>query len=409
VRGGLAGLALALFVVAGAPQASAQVAPKAPPKGAPKAGASPPAKPSGGPFDDLAARARQAHATQRLDEAADLYQRALKLRPDWTEGRFGLGTVLYDLDRYEEARAAFRRVTAEQPKSGPAWALKGVCEFRLKNLETALANLQKGLALGLGDSADLQSVANYHTAILLNRLGQPEAAYETLKGFAVRDYDSPTVIEALGLSALRLPYLPSESPVEKREMIVMTGRAVYLLVKNRRSAAAKTAFDELVTRFPEEPNVRYAYGVFLLRDEPQAALREFRRVLALQPSNVPAMLQIVTQLIKQGDFQEALPYAEKAVAIAPDRSAARAAYGRVLLELGQTDRAIEELEEAVRLGPQNDQAYFALSRAYQRAGRPQQARKALAVFVELDKIRRARSGLAGEEAEPSTPSRPPKE
>ena len=360
-------------------------------------------------FDALSADAQKAHKEQRLDEAVELYQRALKVRPLWSDGRFALGTVLYDLDRYDEARAAFKRVTAERPKSGPAWALKGVCEFRLKNLETALSDLQKGLVLGLGDSADLQAVANYHTAILLTRFGQPEAAFEILKGFALRDYDSPTVIEALGLSALRLPYLPSEAPVEKREMVLMTGRAIYLLVKNRRSEATRAAFEELVARYPEEPNVRYAYGVFLLRDEPQKALVELRRVLELQPTNLPALLQIVSQLIKEGDFAGARPYAEKAVATAPDHTAARSALGRVLLEADETDRAISELEEAIRLGPQNDQAYFALSRAYKRAGREAESRKALAVFVELDKARRARSASSPEEDATAPQARAPQE
>ncbi len=401
------GALVALCVFGAVAPASAQVAPKTPPRKPARAAPTTPAGSAG--FDALAEQAKKAHADQKLEEAVDLYQRALKLRPGWSEGRFGLGTVLYDLDRYEEARAAFRRVTAEQPKSGAAWALKGVCEFRLKNLETALPDLQKGLALGLGSNTDLQAVANYHAAILLTRFGQPEAAYEILKGFAVRDYDSPTVIEALGLSALRLPYLPSEAPVEKREMVVMTGRAVYLLVKNRRSEATRLAFDELVARFPEEPNVRYAYGVFLLRDEPQKALGEFRRVLEMQPSNLPAMLQIVSQLVKEGDFPGARPYAEKAVATAPDHTAARSALGRVLLETADVDRAIQELEEAVRLGPQNDQAYFALSRAYKRAGREAESRKALAVFVELDKARRARSAAGPEEGAAAAEPRAPQE
>ncbi|HXY38517.1 MAG TPA: tetratricopeptide repeat protein, partial [Vicinamibacteria bacterium] len=294
---------LATAIPAPAAQASA---PKAPRSAAPAA----PSKASTAAFDELSAQARKAHEEQRLDEAVELYQKALKLKPGWSEGRFGLGTVLYDLDRYEEARNAFKRVVAEQPKSGATWALLGVCEYRLKNLETALTDLQKGLVLGLGTSAELQSVANYHAAILLTRFGQPEAAYEILKGFAIRDYDSSTIIEAMGLSALRLPYLPSEAPVDKREMVLMTGRAVYLLVKNRRSEATRAAFEELVRRFPEEPNVRYAYGVFLLRDEPQKALAEFNRVLETDPQNLPAMLQIVSQMIKEGNSAAARPYAE---------------------------------------------------------------------------------------------------
>ena len=59
-------------------------------------------------------------SAQKLDEAQDLYQKALKLRPGWSEGRFALGTILYDLDRYAEARSEFRQVTASSPRTAPS-------------------------------------------------------------------------------------------------------------------------------------------------------------------------------------------------------------------------------------------------------------------------------------------------
>ena len=76
-------------------------------------------------FDALAKRAQAAHEAQKLDEALELYQKALRLRPRWSEGRFALGTVLYDLDRYEEARAEFRQVLVQEPKSGRGLGLPG--------------------------------------------------------------------------------------------------------------------------------------------------------------------------------------------------------------------------------------------------------------------------------------------
>jgi tetratricopeptide (TPR) repeat protein len=382
VRAALAATTAAVVWLAAA-GVSAQVAPK------PSAPARQPARtaaPAGSAaFDALARRAEAAHAAQQLDEALALYRKALQLRPRWSEGRFALGSVLYDLDRYEEARAEFRRVTVQQPKSAAAWALKGMCEFSLRNQEQALADIQRGRLLGLTDNPGLKGVADYHAGILLVRFGEFEAAREILSNFALLDQDSPGVIEGLGLAALRLPYLPSEAPPDKREMITIAGRAMFQFTKNRYSPTARMAFDELVTRFPDEPNVHYAKGAFLMTvEETEAGLAEFRRVLAMQPTHVPAMLQLAFHLMKEGRYEEALPYAENAVKAEPGFFAAHNALGRVLLDLDQTPRAITELETAARLAPNSVQTYFSLARAYQKAGRLEDVKKARATFARLE-------------------------
>ena len=160
---------------------------------------------------------------------------------------------------------------------------------------------------------------------------------------------------------------------------------MFQFTRNRYSPTARLAFDELVQRFPEEPNAHYAKGAFLMTvEEPEAGLAEFRRVLAMQPSHVPAMLQLAFHLIKEGRYEEALPYAESAVKAEPEFFAAHNALGRVYLELDKTDAAIKELETAARLAPNSVQTYFSLARAYQKAGRTEDVKRARETFVKLD-------------------------
>jgi tetratricopeptide (TPR) repeat protein len=382
-----------------------QAAPKPAQKPAPGAAAAPAAASA---FDGLARRAKAAQSAQRLDEAQDLYQKALKLRPGWSEGRFALGTILYDLDRYAEARSEFRQVTVQQPKNGPSFAFLGMCEFQLKEHEQALAHLIQGRLLGLGGNATLKSVADYHTGILLVRFGQYDSAREILSNFALVDQDSPGVIEGLGLAALRMPYLPSELPADKREMVTMAGRAMFQITRSRYSPTARLAFDELVNRFPEEPNAHYAKGVFLMTiEETPAGIACFRRVLAMQPNHVSAMLQIAFQLIKEGRYDEALPDAERAVQLEPQFFATHNALGRILLELGETDRAIASLEKAAQLAPNSVQTWFALTRAYQKAGRPDDVKKARETFVKLDAALRAEREKTRGVAVPPSSLEPP--
>ena len=49
---------------------------------------------------------------KQLEQAITLYQRALKLKPDWDEGLWNLGSIAYDLDRYSECAPAGPLVAA---------------------------------------------------------------------------------------------------------------------------------------------------------------------------------------------------------------------------------------------------------------------------------------------------------
>jgi tetratricopeptide (TPR) repeat protein len=338
-------------------------------------------------FDDLSRRAEEARDSGRLAEAVDLYRRSLELRPLWLEGWWYLGTLCYDLDRYPEGRDAFRRLVSISADMGPAWALLGLCEFQTREYDRALASLQRARSLGLGGSADLGYAALYHMALLFNRFEQFESAFVTLQDLVRTHLDNPQLVEALGLSVLRLPFLPTELPADRREPVLLAGRGAANWII-RRFDEAERYFRELGDRYPEMPNVRYARGVYLLQDRPDEALAEFRRELEISPSHLQAVLQIAFEYLKRGDYESALPWAEMAVELDPQSFVARNALGRIFHEIGETDRAIDELEKGLELAPDSPEMHFALARAYTRAGRREDAQRARTEFQRLDRIRR---------------------
>ena len=337
----------------------------------------------------LAKAADEARAAGRLEEAVRLYREGLQADPSWTEGRWALGATLYALERFDEARSAFQEVVTSAPSHGISWAFKGLCEFELRDYEQALADLQRADALGVPHK-EIAPVAAYHQAILLTRYEQFERSFEKLAEVTRAGYDSPSLIEALGLAGLRLPYLPSELGPEKREMVLMAGRAVNHWANNRRTAARR-GFEELLLRYPEQRHVHYTFGVFLLAEEQDAAIDQFERELRLSPFHVEAMLQIAVEKNLRAENDAARPLAEKAVELAPTLPAARNVLGRVLLELGETDRAIRELEEGIALAPNHRQMHFELARAYARAGRKEDAERERAIFTKLEAAERERT------------------
>ncbi len=337
-------------------------------------------------FHRLAERAAAARSAGRLDEAIKLYRQSLRLRPAWQEGWWALGTSCYELKRFTEGRLAFQRLSALEPKAGAAWAMLGLCEFQLREYESALGHLQRGRVRGLGEDAQLQVVTNYHAAILLNRAGQFESAYALLKPRARADEEQDDLLAALGLSVLRLSWLPTEMPPDQRELAVEAGRATFYAETNR-PLQARRAYEELKERYPNAPGVRYACGVYLLCEYPDEAIADFRRELSISPGHVQARLQIALEHLKRNEPNAGLPLAEEAVKLAPRAAPAHYALGRLQFALGQVKRAVIELEAAARLAPDSAEIWFALARAYGRAGRKQAAARARAEFLRLDKLR----------------------
>lgn len=360
-------------------------------------------------FNALAKQADKAREENRLNDAIALYLQALQVNPKWAEGWWYLGSIFYDRDRYTEGREALRNLLALQKNNGPGWALIGLCEYQLKNYDAALADLQYAPPLGLGGNKELMEVVRYHAGILMTRSGQFELGYEALRDFAREGNESMSVIEALGINLLRMPFLPVELPPDRREMVLLAGRAAFYMAA-RRVGEAQSAFQELIARYPDAPNVHYAYGAYLLIENSDTALEEFKRELKISPAHVPALLQIAFEYLKRNDSEAAKPFAEQAVKIAPSLFATRNALGRVLTELGQVDEGIRELEIGVKLAPDSPEMRFALARAYSRAGRKEDAARERAMFVKLDKekrtLREGAQAVGGIDAQPDKKEKP---
>lgn len=358
-----------------------------------------PAPPSSPAFTQLTQRAAEARQAEKLDDAIKLYQQAVKQKPNWLEGWWSLGTIYYQLDRYGDGRDAFKRLVALEPKGGVGWAFLGLCEYQLKDYANALSHLLRGRELGLGKEGEIAAVAFYHTGILLNRTEQFELAFAVLSQAAKAQRESRAMFEAIGLTMLRMAYLPAETPAAKREVVLKAGRAGFYMAAEQREQAARE-FSELLAVFPNEPNVNYAHGIFLMRDAPDEALQAFKKELQLSPQHVYARLQMAFEFLKRNEAANGLTYAEAAVKMAPELFAAHNALGRILLETGQTERAIKELEIGAKQAPDSAEMHFALARAYSKAARKADADRARAEFMRLDKLRRAnKENLVGDKPE----------
>ncbi len=341
------------------------------------------AQASGENFEDLARRAEAAIDSDPA-QAAALFKQALDLHSSWPEGWFYLGGALYRLNRYTDALDAFHKGLDLSPRNGVAWAFLGLCEYELGHFDAALADIGKGEQLGLGSNTEFETAVRQRAAMILIRSSLFDQAMSQLQPLAKHQENSTAVVEAVGLCALAIPQDSSKLPEGRRKVVDMAGQAMWAAT-SQRPKDAEAGFQKLLSAYPNEPGVHYAFGLYLMDTDQHAALAEFQKELSTNPSHWPALLVTAFLETRQGTPDLAMQLAEKARKLAPPSYLwlCDAEMGRALLAEDQPEKAVPLFEESVKLQPDNAQTHFYLEQAYRRVGRKSDAQREKAEFVRL--------------------------
>jgi tetratricopeptide (TPR) repeat protein len=334
-------------------------------------------------FAALSARATAAREAGDAAQAAALYRQAVALKPDWAEGWWYLGMSAYDEDAYPACREAFGKFLALEPKSVPAAALLGLCEYETGAYRDALAHLTAARAIPAALPPEVEQVARFHHAVLLTAAGRFDEATRVLRPLIPKAAANPTLNAAIGLDALQLSLLPKDIPEALRLAVAAAGQTAAAWVSGD---AAKTAaaFEDLLARYPAAPGVHAFYATYLLTEpRPSEAVRELRAELAAHPANARARALLSLVLHKLGNLDEALTLAAQAHREAPDLPRAQYAYGLALLDTGATAPSIPLLESAVRADPGQLDFHTALARAYSKAGRYDDSQRERRTSIDL--------------------------
>jgi tetratricopeptide (TPR) repeat protein len=338
--------------------------------------------------------AEKAREEDRVDEAIGLFQRALNKQPESEEALWYLGTLIYEKEKYAEACEVLRQFVTIRSDAGPAWALLGLSEFHLRQYPRALDHLQRAMALGMGDRKDLVLAVFYDVAVLLTHAERFDDSMDMILKMLASGPPDPALIVPAGLAGLRLPFLPTELPPDRRELVNLAGQVV-LAVQTQHYEEAKSEFKRLVSSYPSEPGVHFLYGAYLLQLHPDESVSEFERELEISPSHVLARIRLADYLITQGNFERALALARQAIKLDPKRASAHMLAGEALLGAGNTTDGLMELETARADDPSITRIHWDLLRAYAAAGRKQDAEREK---QEIERLQAARSSSRSNEA-----------
>lgn len=337
------------------------------------------------PFETLSKQAIASRDAGQLDQAVVLFKRALKVKPDWDEGWWNVGSIAYDQDKYTECAQSFQRLTVLKPDSAPGWIMAGLCEYGLRNFDSSVRNLLRAEHLGFQGPSELSKSGRLHLALVLIKTGKFEKAINVLSDLTKFDKKTPQIIVAAGTAGVRQPWLPVEVPESERAKVMQLGSAMaFGMELDFKDAISQ--FETVVKEYPNDANVRFRFGAYLMQQSPDRGLAELKKTLELDPDHIPTLVGLSAIYLSRGEPQLASDYGQRAVKADPGEFGPHVALGRALLGLGDDSGAAKELEIAVSLDPENPDARFSLASAYGHLGRKDDAQREQAEFKRLKKL-----------------------
>lgn len=115
-------------------------------------------------------------ADEKLDEAADVFEQALRIDPDNVETLLKLGYARFHLDQHSEALKVYDKILDIDVTNAEAWNLKALVHYEQKNYSKALDSVEKSI-----ESDPTYGMAWYNKACFLSLLNQIPESIEALK------------------------------------------------------------------------------------------------------------------------------------------------------------------------------------------------------------------------------------
>jgi len=194
-----------------------------------------------------------------LEQALDLYAKALGIDPNDSLTHYKIGNLQKDSGLLEAALASYDVTVALDPRHNRAFCNRGVVLQRLKRPQAALASFEKAITLNPEDA-----LSHYNHGALLREMSRLQ---EALKSYSQAVAISPGYVEALCNRGMLLQELGEwdaalidfERAIELRPGFAEPHyRRADLLVRMKQYAAAIVSYDEAIAC---NPTLRFAVGM----------------------------------------------------------------------------------------------------------------------------------------------------
>lgn len=334
-------------------------------------------------------QARDLHLVGDLEGAAHVYRSLLEADPDDAELAYRFGNVQKDQGLFDRALELYDRAVAVKPDYSQAYCNRAVVLGFLDRPADALDSYNRAINIDPTDS-----IAQCNRAMLLLGLGQKDAA---LAGFeAALEFDANIFTAQFGRGALLQERKLWQAALFAYDRAIAINPEDAATFYNRAVVAVELkrwdeALHDCARAVAFNPQFSSAYGkraeiLQELKQYPEA-LASYDQAIQLNPRD-PATFNnrgVLRQLMRQ--FEAALSDYDQAIALNPTDPAAWFNRGTVLKELDVSQGALAAYDRSISLRPDYDAAYVNRGALLQEQGRVQDAaasyRKALAIKPDL--------------------------
>lgn len=327
--------------------------------------------------EDLAGVASILESHNRLAEALQVRDQAVKKAPDDLEQRLGLAKVLLKQQKFSEAAVAFEILASQntneflslQGEQGrlDAWRELGVLEEKQKSLEAEVDAQPTDLAK-LGQLARLYE-----------RSGQREKAVELYEARRTKDPENLEYLRAIAplyetakmIDEALAAYQALLTQDRTRARVYQQNLLTLYLAADQKDDAIRAA-EALVSLAPGDPETRLSLAqVYLTYRQPDKALAEFRTALRLEPNEPEYYRQYGEVLESEKRYGEAHEAFRKMLDVAKEdttRIAAVTALTRIHVLQSRLDDLVAEFQRRIRNTPKKLAAYEELAVIYRESG-----------------------------------------
>src|SRR6266403_5141098 len=306
------------------------------------------------PLNDLLDEAQRDIDKNNFESAIVPLQKVIADQPEFAYAHFQLAYVYTALKKTDEARVAYERTIALDPKMSEAYLNLGILLLDKQEFAAAVPPLRKAV-----DLLPAQSHPRYLLAVALDRSGDHAGAAEAFEALLHLDPNDVTAINYLGWAALRNGRPAAAEARFRRAVEIQSketgghkGLAESLDAQKKSEAAA--TYRDYLELMPNDAEAR-ARLVHLLLDQSQsdAALAELDRLDAGRQPTIESLKLRADVQIAGKKWDDSIVTLQQALTLAPKDAQLHGGLGRIFLEKRDFAAAEKELRIALRLDAKN--------------------------------------------------------
>jgi tetratricopeptide (TPR) repeat protein len=279
-----------------------------------------------------------------FDAAKDVFTKQVEIEGDasvW--GRLGLGVVLLQTGKPEQAVATLEPVVRREPGLAQGNYLLGLAYRGVKRLDDAARHLQRGIHAGQLVMPDPWGT----------RLANENCTVSGRIDLAQKLHDAGRTTDAIALLEQARPSYPDDV-----ELLSNLG-AMY--VGAGQLDKAREALDHAARANANHVPTLYNLTVVELRaGNLDSALAYARKAVELAPALAHSHVMLADVLDAKGRVADAIPAAREAIRIDPRNASIRLRAATILAKQGRNEEARTELLAASRIDPGNAQVWLLL-------------------------------------------------